>query len=166
MTKGIYHDLAYLYARLNAQYFGDRIRAEITWGKWGSARMAASSIRLGSYNFDKRLITIHPAMDQASVPRLCVERIIHHEMLHQKHPVRRGTGGRRLVHTPEFRESEKLFDGSLIADQWFEANLERILRYRPQHLKTPLTSEPTYRIRSPTKRVMRELSSLAGITQW
>jgi hypothetical protein len=139
VAKGIYHDLSSLYIRLNAEYFDGQIDAQITWGKWGPARSRFRSIRLGSYDSSRRLITIHPAMDQASVPRICVERIVYHEMLHQKHPTKRGPDGRRSIHTPEFRTSEKIFSGGDIADQWFKLNLERIMRHRPQHLKTPLT---------------------------
>ena len=131
--KGVYHNLDIIYSQINADYFQHQIQASITWGKWGSIR-GQTSIRLGSYDASKRLITIHPAMDQASVPRICVSRIIYHEMLHQKHPVWH-KNGRRQMHTAIFREDEEKFLGAELADKWFKQNLERILRHRPIHLK-------------------------------
>ena len=126
MTEGIYHSLSCIYLRLNEQYFANQITAFVTWGKWGKRSPRFSSIRLGSYDATKKLITIHPALDQASVPRLCVERIVYHEMLHQKHPILKGKRGRRLIHTPSFRQDEKKFTGATLADQWFEQNIKNI----------------------------------------
>jgi len=131
-TKGIYHDLSGIYEKLNRAYFDGKINASIVWGKKGTnkTRSRSRSIRLGSYCDARKLITIHPAMDQACVPRLCVERIVHHEMLHQIHPVKKDSYGRRLIHTPSFRADEEQFDDAKAADYWFKANLDRILQMR------------------------------------
>ena len=126
--KGIYHDLNGIYERVNRAYFDEKIEAKIQWGKRSASRGRFRSIRLGSYNHDRKLITIHPIMDQASIPRICVERIVHHEMLHQIHPIKRGKAGRRLIHTADFRQDEKQFLEGEIADLWFKSNLDRILR--------------------------------------
>jgi hypothetical protein len=131
MQRGVYHDLGEIYRRLNHTYFENRINATITWGRHrSSAGGRKYSIRLGSYESNARLITIHPVLDQASVPRLCVERIVYHEMLHERHPAKR-IRGRRSIHTPEFKAAEALFIGATLADDWFKTNLDRILRFAP-----------------------------------
>ncbi len=63
---------------------------------------------LGHYDPAHNAIIISKVFDQARVPRLAMEYIVYHEMLHLKHPVKmRGT--RRWVHGKEFREDEKAF---------------------------------------------------------
>ena len=47
-------------------------------------------------------------MDRKSVPRLAVEYVLFHEMLHLRFPVEH-RGARRCVHTREFKEAEKEF---------------------------------------------------------
>jgi len=136
MIKGVYHNLNIIYSRLNEHYFQNQIDSAITWGKWGKGKNTRS-IRLGSYDASRRLITIHPALDQAGVPRICVERIVYHEMLHQKHPIKI-KNGRRSIHTASFLEEEIYFTGAQIADQWFKCNLDRLLRFRPSYLKNNL----------------------------
>lgn len=133
MQKGTYHDLRVIYDYLNKRYFQDQVRASIAWGRFGN-RTRAYSIRLGSYDYLGKTITIHPALDQAVIPRLCVERVVHHEMLHQMFPAKTSRG-RRQIHTPEFRAAEKLFFGAQLADAWFDSNLTRILHYRATHQK-------------------------------
>jgi predicted metal-dependent hydrolase len=47
-------------------------------------------------------------MDHPRVPRVAVEYVLYHEMLHVKHPTRR-SGCSLLSHSPEFRAEEKRF---------------------------------------------------------
>ena len=136
MRPGIYHNLDIIYAHLNALYFESQISASIAWGRHRtSPNRRKYSIRLGSYEPNSRHITIHPALDQAAVPRLCVERIVYHEMLHQKFPEKRVSRSKRSIHTPEFRAAEKLFLGADLADAWFKSNIEQILAYAPLTFK-------------------------------
>jgi len=136
MQRGVYHDLGEIYRRLNHTYFQNDIRATIVWGRHRSnSNRQKYSIRLGSYEAQARLITIHPVLDQASVPRLCVERIVYHEMLHEAHPARRISRARRSIHTPEFRAAEAKFVGATLADEWFKSNLDRILQFAPLTFK-------------------------------
>lgn len=129
--EGENHDLLEIFRELNRRYFDARIEAELTWGSTGSFRgHARQSITLGSYDYRAKRITIHPVLDQPLVPRLCVARILHHEMCHARHPAEESPGGRRLVHTPAFRREEARFDGAREADAWLDANLDAILRYR------------------------------------
>ena len=47
-------------------------------------------------------------MDRPGVPRLAVEYVLFHEMLHVKHPTRR-SGCSLVSHSREFRDEEKRF---------------------------------------------------------
>jgi predicted SprT family Zn-dependent metalloprotease len=100
--------------------FGD---VQITWGRRGRG---SKSIRFGSYDFDRKLIRIHPALDKEWVPKYFVEFIVYHELLHAIFPPRQGQT-RREVHTPEFRAMEQQFPSYEKAMQWESANLRRIL---------------------------------------
>ncbi|MEI6805918.1 MAG: hypothetical protein WCK49_05365 [Myxococcaceae bacterium] len=125
--KGLYHDIALIYHEINETYFDSQINAEITWGRFGSYKPRKRSIRLGSYCSKRKRILIHPAMDQACVPRICLERVIHHEMLHQKFPTYRLPSGRRSMHGPAFKLAEQEFRDAKLADAWFKDNLKRLL---------------------------------------
>lgn len=129
-SSGAYHCLLSIYEELNRSYFSDTIGASIVWGKTGSfTGKRRVTIRLGSYHTEKKLITIHPALDQAIVPRLCVARIVYHEMLHEKHQVIR-RNGKNSIHTPQFKAEEALFAAADLTDQWIKANLEKILSFK------------------------------------
>jgi hypothetical protein len=108
--------------------FAEPVRDEldgihITWGRRGRG---TKSIRFGSYDFDRKLIRIHPALDRRWVPDYFVEFIVYHELLHAIFPPREGQS-RREVHTPEFRAMEKQFPHYEKAMAWEAANLRRIL---------------------------------------
>jgi predicted metal-dependent hydrolase len=49
-------------------------------------------------------------LDGRTTPRLAVEYVLFHEMLHLRYPVEHN-GARRCVHTPAFKEAEKAFEG-------------------------------------------------------
>jgi hypothetical protein len=113
---GKWHDLIDICGRMNAEYFNNRVTADITWGS-GNHRRAARRRTLGSYNRDVGLITISPLLDRKAVPRYFVEFIVYHEMLHADMGVKM-SNGRRLVHTGEFRVRERLFGEYERAISW------------------------------------------------
>lgn len=125
-VQGRHHDLRDVYDRLNAQYFGGRVEACITWGPRTRRRPRRRSIKLGSYTAEEKLIRIHPVLDAADVPRFFVEWIVYHEMLHQVHemPV---VDGRRIYHTPAFRRAEAQFERYAEAVLWERCNLHLLL---------------------------------------
>ncbi len=129
-TQGEVYDLAEMFARLNRQFFGERIEARIGWGRRAPDRRRRS-IKMGVYLHDQRLIRIHPALDDARVPRLFVELVVFHEMLHQAIPPRGEEDGRRCVHGPEFRAAERKFPGYDEARAWEKAHLHLLLRKTP-----------------------------------
>ncbi len=131
VTRGEVHDLQEIYEKLNTEYFANKIDARITWSQRtqpGAKRRTRNSIKMGSYSVEDRLIRIHASLDRPFVPRLFVEWIVYHEMLHQKHdiPV---VGGRRQFHTPEFMAEEASYEHYERARLWERENLDRILSY-------------------------------------
>jgi hypothetical protein len=130
-TRGEVHDLKEIYEDINRRYFAGRIDARITWSQRsqpGAKRRRRNSIKMGSYSVEDRLIRIHASLDRPFVPRLFVEWIVYHEMLHQKHdiPV---VGGRRQFHTPEFLAEEATYEHFDRMTRWERENLDKILCY-------------------------------------
>lgn len=127
-TQGEHHDLRAIYDELNAQYFGGKIDAAITWGARTGRPRRRNSIKMGSYAVEDRLIRIHRSLDRAFVPRYFVAWIVFHEMLHQVHDVR-VKNGRREFHSKEFMADESQFEYFDEARAWERANLDAILTY-------------------------------------
>ena len=101
--RGRFYDLDELFDSLNTRFFH---------GLLGRPRMSWSVDRarhlLGHYDPAHNAIIISKVFDQPHVPRLAMEYIVYHEMLHLRHPVTM-RGGRRCVHSKAFREEEKAF---------------------------------------------------------
>jgi hypothetical protein len=93
---------------------------------WGRRSRGTKSIRLGSFDFERRLVRVHPALDRDWVPRFFVEYIVYHELVHAVCPPEAGES-RRRVHTEEFRDLERRFPKYQEAVEWESANLGRIL---------------------------------------
>jgi hypothetical protein len=129
ITAGEKHDLKAIFNRLNDTYFQGMVDAQVGWGRRTQPRdrTQRKSIKLGTYCADRKLIRIHPTLDRSWVPRYFVEYVVFHEMLHHMlpMPVR---GGRRELHTPEFRESESRFRHYARALEWEQRNIGRLLR--------------------------------------
>jgi hypothetical protein len=128
LPRGEVHDLQKIFDELNAEYFRGRVDARITWSV-AARKQKRSSIRLGSYSEEERLIRIHPALDQGFVPEFFVASVVFHEMLHQLHGAHEGADGSRRVHTPAFRRDEARFVDFERARRWEAANIRRLLRY-------------------------------------
>lgn len=125
---GEVYDLIGMFDDLNARYFGGKIEAQITWTR-AAKNQRRTSIHMGTYSDELRLIRIHPALDQAWVPKFFVEFVVFHEMLHQVHQVGPHEGGRREVHSRAFRRDEARFLEYREARAWERQNLKRLLRY-------------------------------------
>lgn len=126
-TRGSAHDLDEIFASLNRRYFEGTIDARIGWGR-GTTGRRRRSIRMGAYYHDTRTILIHPALDRPEVPRYFVELVVYHEMLHQAVPQQRSEGGRRCIHSAEFRRRERLFAEFDRARSWERRHLPLLLR--------------------------------------
>ena len=115
-TDGRHHDLLNIYESVNRQYFEGKIMCAITWGQ-KKRRCAVKNRTLGSYSSATNTIRINPILDKKTVPRIYLEFIAYHEMLH----VDMGTGeknGRRSIHPKEFKQRERLFRYYDVAIEW------------------------------------------------
>jgi hypothetical protein len=102
-AQGDSYDLDAIFEGLNLRYFhGLLARPRMAWSR-GRSRHS-----LGHYDPAHNAIVVSRIFDHPKVPRLALEYIVYHEMLHLKHPVRL-RGSRRCVHPPEFVAEEKLF---------------------------------------------------------
>jgi hypothetical protein len=134
--RGAVHDLAAIRDSLNARMFGGRLAPAITWGRWAYLGRRRRTIRLGSYDEGLRLIRIHPALDQDWVPRHFVASVVYHEMLHALLPST-DSGGRRCLHSTDFRRRERELPGYATAEAWLSSHLHRLLRSRPAPALAP-----------------------------
>lgn len=135
-------DLRTIVDDLNQRYFAGRLRVDVTWGRSSmgeahqcrgrarkGARARTSSLQLGSYSYEDRLIRLHRVLDQPGIPRYVIEAVVFHELLHADMPplVR---NGRRYFHTPEFREREREYRHLDKADRWIQEHLPDLLQAR------------------------------------
>lgn len=102
-AQGKCFNLVDLFEDLNMRFFyGLMARPELGWS------LRSSRSTLGHYDPAHHAIILSRDLDKPQVPRLAVEYVLFHEMLHLRYPVKH-KGTRRCVHTPEFKEAEKLF---------------------------------------------------------
>lgn len=103
--RGEHYDLIELFEAINLRYFGGLMaRPDLGWS------LRVSRTHLGHYDPGKHVIILSRALDSAAVPRLAVEFVMYHEMLHLRFPVTH-RAGRRRVHPPEFKAEERRFEG-------------------------------------------------------
>lgn len=101
--KGACYDLAEIFEQLNQAHFhGLMARPLLGWSR------TPSKVMLGHYDPSHNAIILSRLLDNASTPRVAVEYVLFHEMLHLRFPVDH-RGVRRCVHTPEFKAAEKEF---------------------------------------------------------
>ncbi|MDO8494442.1 MAG: SprT-like domain-containing protein [Deltaproteobacteria bacterium] len=125
-TEGKVCQLQEIFDVLNRRYLNGRVRAQITWGK-NASRRSYEQLQMGSFSSSKRLITIHPHLDQKFVPKYVVEATVFHEMCHAV--VRtRVVNGRKLIHTKEFSDLEATYPLLGRAKKWEDKNLRRLLK--------------------------------------
>jgi hypothetical protein len=123
--QGAHFDLETLFAELNQRFFGGLMAQP----RLGWTRRVSRTV-LGHYDSSHHTIILSRLLDGPHVPRLAVEYVLYHEMLHLKHPVEH-KGSRRRVHPKAFREEEKLFPGLDDAKKLLE-QLCRGARPRPE----------------------------------
>lgn len=100
---GATHDLVEIFEELNARHFGGMMaRPELGWSH------VRSRTRLGHFDPSHNMIMISRIFDDTRAPKLALEYVMFHEMLHLRYPVDH-SGARRCVHTPEFKAHEKQF---------------------------------------------------------
>jgi hypothetical protein len=101
--QGAFYNLEEIFDRLNRQFFDGLLgMPRLGWSRGVSRSM------LGHFDPSHNAIIISRIFDQPNRPRLPLEYVMFHEMLHLQFPVDHN-GARRRVHTKEFREAEKRF---------------------------------------------------------
>jgi hypothetical protein len=102
--RGDTYDLDAIFEELNFKYFfGLMSRPKIGW----SLRVGRAT--LGHYDPSHHAIVLSKLLDRPEVPRIVVEYVLYHEMLHVRHPAEHN-GVRRSVHTRDFKQAEKQFE--------------------------------------------------------
>jgi hypothetical protein len=122
VEAGQHHDLR-LYLQRAQTLLPEAPEVRITWGRDGKGRR---SIRFGSFDFEQKLIRMHPALDAAWVPDYFVEFVVFHELLHSIFPPS-ANAARRALHPAEFREREKEFPRYEEALSWENKNIRKFL---------------------------------------
>ena len=101
--RGRFYDLEEVFEAVNRRFFHGLLgRPTLTWSAHAARRM------LGHYDAAHNTIVVSRIFDRHDVPRIAIEYLLYHEMLHLKHPVR-VKAGRRCVHSREFQAEERLF---------------------------------------------------------
>ncbi len=102
--QGVRFHLDEMFEELNFRYFhGLMPRPTLGWSPYASRTM------LGHYDSSHNTIVLSRTLDQPDTPRLAVEYVLFHEMLHVRYPVEH-RGARRRVHTRAFKDAEKQFE--------------------------------------------------------
>ena len=98
------YNLEEMFEDLNFRYFnGLMARPVVGWSP------NASRTLLGHYDASHNSIVLSRILDRPQTPRVAVEYVLFHEMLHLRHPAEH-RGARRCVHTREFKQAEKQFE--------------------------------------------------------
>ena len=101
--QGSFYNLEEIFEDLNFRYFhGLMARPLLGWSR------QPSRVMLGHYDPSHNAIILSRLLDSSAIPRLAVEYVLFHEMLHLRFPVDH-RGARRCVHTPEFKQAERDF---------------------------------------------------------
>jgi hypothetical protein len=100
---GVHHNLERIFEDLNTRFFdGLMARPLLGWSRRPSRSM------LGHFDPSHNAIIISRIFDTNHIPKLALEYVLFHEMLHLRYPVDH-RGARRRVHTREFRQAEKRY---------------------------------------------------------
>jgi len=102
--QGSHFNLEEIFEELNFRYFfGLMARPTLGWSPHASRTM------LGHYDPPHNTIVLSRIFDRPDTPRVAVEYVLFHEMLHLRYPAEH-KGVRRRVHTKAFKQAEKQFE--------------------------------------------------------
>jgi hypothetical protein len=102
-AQGSCYNLDELFVTIDREYFGRKMpKPRLIWSG------ALSSRKLGHYERTRDRVVMSQILDQRRIPICVVEFVLYHELLHKQHGIK-WVNGRCLVHTPEFRRSERQF---------------------------------------------------------
>jgi hypothetical protein len=125
LSKEEERDIDAMFNRLNREYFDDKIKATVKWGR-DVKTQNKSGFRYGSYDENKKLIRLHPRLKQDFVPIYVLELTLYHEMCHQFTPPYKKNGSWQSHH-PEFKRKEKEYRNFKDARNWEKNNWHKLL---------------------------------------
>jgi len=101
--QGERFNLQEIFNETNEKFFGGLLaQPALGWS------MHVSKTILGHFDPSHNAIIISRLLDKPNAPRLAVEYVMYHEMLHVRYPIET-KGSRRRIHPKIFRDAEKLF---------------------------------------------------------
>jgi hypothetical protein len=104
-SQGENYDLAPIFDDLNRRYFeGMMACPQLGWSRTRSKQL------LGHFDAGHNAIIISRVFDRAVVPKIALEFVMYHEMLHLRFPTQYH-GARRCIHSSEFKQAERQFAG-------------------------------------------------------
>jgi hypothetical protein len=113
-AQGQIYDLDHLFYIINQQYFtGTMVKPRLMWSSSLSHR------KLGHYERTRDRIVISKILDRQQIPQYLVEFILYHELLHKHHGIQ-WLNGKCMVHTPEFKRSERKFSQFQAAENFLK----------------------------------------------
>ena len=116
-SQGNYYDLEQLFTKINREYFDNKmVKPRLTWNEISTKR------KLGHYERTRDRVVISRTLDRQNVPRMIVELVLYHELLH-KHLGVQFVNGKFRAHTPDFRRSEQKYQHYQAAIKWIENNI-------------------------------------------
>lgn len=74
--------------------------------------------RFGHWDPEHQAVVISQALDDPEVPEFVLDYVLYHELLHILHPVRMGSGTKRIVHSAAFKRDERRFPRWPEAEGW------------------------------------------------
>ena len=102
-TRGLHHDLAASFDRVNTEYFDGTVsRPHLVWSRTFAAR------KFGHYDHSHDTVMVNMVLDRQTVPAFAVDLIIYHELLHRQLGIT-WKNNRIAAHTPELAEKERQF---------------------------------------------------------
>jgi hypothetical protein len=101
--QGEVYNLEEIFADINRTFFNGLLAQPAL----GWSRRPSKTI-LGHFDPSHNAIILSRLLDKPGTPRLAIDYVMYHEMLHLRYPVETN-GPRRRIHPKEFRDAEKLF---------------------------------------------------------
>jgi hypothetical protein len=118
VTEGNFHNLGPMLKEVALRLPRHRLPS-ITWGH--QRRPGRRTVRLGTYDPERRLIRIHRVLDHPKVPEAVVRHVIYHELLHHV------LGVKDRPHGPRFMALEQRCPDLPAAKVWIKGQLPRRL---------------------------------------
>lgn len=113
-ARGKFYNLDKLFDKVNREYFASAlIKPRLTWSQINTYR------KFGHYEPARDRVVMSLTLDDARIPEFVVEFVLYHELLHKYHGAT-WVNGRRIVHTPKFRQDERQFKLYEEADGWLK----------------------------------------------